>query len=189
MNQESWLDVIRQDGHFILSSGESSNIYYDTYQLLRNPALLIEAAQSIHLPPNIDVLAAVALGAVPLGVTLSIMHSLPLAIVRTPKDHGIGDAVVGADVDGRRVLIVENVVTTGESANRAAMEIRRAGGTVIGMVSLIWRQSADFDGRSVPVKSGNMRRGFSLLRRCVRTGGDSAVESTSMGAAGAANGT
>jgi orotate phosphoribosyltransferase len=67
---------------------------------------------------------------------------------KEPKDHGEGGAFVGGDVSGRRVLLVDDVLTAGTAIREAVRLIRRAGGTVAGVVIALDRRELDAGGRT-----------------------------------------
>lgn len=64
------------------------------------------------------------------------------------KDHGEGGKMVGADVKGKRVLILDDVMTAGTAVRQSIDLIRKEGGTVVGVVMLLDREEVTVDGRS-----------------------------------------
>ena len=95
------------------------------------------------------------LGAVPLVTALSLATGLPTLIVRTekPKDYGTARQIEGTLVAGERVLLVEDVVTTGGAALAAVDVLREAGAEVVGALVVVDREQggpAAFEACGVP---------------------------------------
>jgi orotate phosphoribosyltransferase len=119
-------------GEFILSSGKKSKFYIDIKQASTNPKILKEIAQSMaeHLSGE-NKIAGMELGAVPLAVALSLESDLPYLIIRkAPRGHGTGKLIEGNIAVDDRVLLVEDVTTTGTSLVKAVNTIRNEGGKV-----------------------------------------------------------
>lgn len=119
-------------GLFTLTSGKQSTYYVNVKMATSQPRLLKEIAQ--HLRQKIgsaEALAGVELGAVPILVALSLESGLPYAIIRKgERTHGTGQKIEGVPVSGKRVLLVEDVTTTGKSVLEAVKVLRTAGATV-----------------------------------------------------------
>lgn len=118
------------EGDFVLSSGERSNYYVDKYLFSTEPHLLRDIASELAemLPPDIDRLGGVELGAVPLVVALSLVTGLPYVIARkSAKDYGTGRGIEGEFHPGERVALIEDVVTTGAQSVAAARRLSDAG--------------------------------------------------------------
>ena len=135
------------EGNFVLSSGKRSRFYLDKYLFSTEPGLLRSVASELarHLPPDTRRLAGVELGAVPLAVAASLETGLPYVIVRrTAKDHGTGRAVEGRLSAGERIVLIEDVVTTGSQAVEAAEGLVEAGVEVVAILAVLDRRE---DGR------------------------------------------
>ena len=133
------------EGDFVLSSGNRSPFYVDKYLFSTEPALLrdIAAALAETLPPGVDRLAGVELGAVPLVVATALRTGLPYVIVRkAAKEHGgsAGKAVEGVLRGGERVVLLEDVVSTGAQAVKAARELVGSGAEVVEVVAVLDRR-------------------------------------------------
>jgi orotate phosphoribosyltransferase len=131
------------EGDFVLSSGERSNFYVDKYLFSTEPDLLrdVAAALSERLPEGVERLAGVELGAVPLVVATALATGLPYVIVRkSAKEHGTGRGIEGNLERGERVALIEDVVTTGTQALRAARSLSDAGAEVVTIVSVLDRR-------------------------------------------------
>jgi orotate phosphoribosyltransferase len=131
------------EGDFVLSSGERSNFYVDKYLFSTEPDLLrdVAAALTERLPEGVERLAGVELGAVPLVVATALATGLPYVIVRkSAKEHGTGRGIEGNLERGERVALIEDVVTTGTQALRAARSLSDAGAEVVTIVSVLDRR-------------------------------------------------
>ena len=84
-----------------------------------------------------DVIAGVATGAIAQGAMVADALGLPYIYVRsTPKDHGLENLIEGQLTHGQKVMVIEDLISTGQSSLKAAEAIRMAGGEVIGMVAM-----------------------------------------------------
>jgi orotate phosphoribosyltransferase len=133
------------EGDFVLSSGKRSSFYVDKYLFSTEPDLLRDLADALsgRLPDGVDRLAGVELGAVPLAVATALATDLPYVIVRkSAKEHGssAGRDVEGTLERGERVALIEDVVTTGTQAVRAAENLERAGVDVVTIVAVLDRR-------------------------------------------------
>lgn len=131
------------EGDFVLSSGERSRFYVDKYLFSTEPELLwdLAGALSERTPGSIDRLAGVELGAVPLVVALSLRTGLPYVIVRRGiKEYGTARSVEGRLAEGERLVLVEDVVTTGAQALQAARGLVEAGCEVEKLLAVLDRR-------------------------------------------------
>ena len=132
----------RLTGKFKLRSGQVSEEYFDKYRFESDPRLLRRIALSMLplVPESTEVLAGLELGGVPIVTAMSLESGLAAAFVRkAAKDYGTCQAVEGIDVRGRRVVIIEDVISTGGAVLDATALIRGAGGVVVAVVCAIWR--------------------------------------------------
>ncbi len=116
-------------GTFTLRSGVVSNEYFDKYRFESDPQLLADIAEGCapFVPDGIDALAGLELGGVPLATMISQVSRLPAVFVRKEaKTYGTCRLAEGAEVDGRRLCIIEDVVTSGGAILDAAVELRTA---------------------------------------------------------------
>src|SRR5919204_3666367 len=103
-------------GKFVLRSGQTSTYYIDKYRFTTQPAILRRLADALaaRLPADTQRLAGTVLGAVPLVTAVSLASGVPSLIVRTAaKDYGTARRIEGTLEPGDRVVLVEDVVTTG----------------------------------------------------------------------------
>jgi orotate phosphoribosyltransferase len=127
-------------GEFMLASGATSPYYVDIKTAMTDPTLLAAVAEAIAARAPFEVVAGVAVGGVPLAVAVSLASRRPYAIIRSAaKDHGRADIVIGS-VAGRRVLLVEDVTTSGGSALYGIGELRKAGAEVERVVTVVDRE-------------------------------------------------
>jgi orotate phosphoribosyltransferase len=138
------------EGHFILSSGLRSPRYLQCARVLMDPARAERLARALaaKLPPEIrDQVASVvspAMGGVIIGHELGRALGKPAIFVERPQ--GTFELRRGFRLSpGERVLLVEDVVTTGLSSREAIAAIERAGGKVVGAASLVARSGGKAD--------------------------------------------
>ncbi len=127
---------------FVWASGWNSPIYTDNRRTLSHPEMrsFIKLELS-HLImenfPEVDAVAGVATGAIAQGALVADELNLPYVYVRsTPKDHGLENLIEGDLRPGQKVVVVEDLVSTGKSSLKAVEAIRNAGCEVVGMVAL-----------------------------------------------------
>lgn len=131
-------------GEFTLSSGETSDYYIDKYAFETNPEALDSVGNAItdelrDLP--VEKIGGVALGAVPLAAVASVKSGIPYVIARKEgKDYGTGNLVEGELHEGERVVVIEDVVTTGKSVLEAVQKLRDAGAVVEHVVVVVDRE-------------------------------------------------
>jgi orotate phosphoribosyltransferase len=126
----------RLTGEFTLRSGQVASEYFDKYLFEARPDLLGRVADRMVtlLPADADLLGGLELGGVPLATILSSRTGLPALFVRKQaKDYGTCKLAEGPDFAGRRVVLVEDVVTTG-GAVRDAVRVLRDQGAVVDVV-------------------------------------------------------
>jgi orotate phosphoribosyltransferase len=131
-------------GDFTLRSGAKSHEYFDKYLFEANPELLkhIAIALEPRVPKDVDALAGLEMGGIPIAVMLSQLTSLPALFVRKKaKDYGTCKIAEGGLVSGRRLLIVEDVVTSGGAILDAAKALRAEGALLDKVVCVIDRES------------------------------------------------
>lgn len=146
-------------GDFLLRSGQRSSYYIDKYLFTTRPALLRRIASGLLglTPSGVDRLAAPGFGALQLVTAMSLESGLSTLVVRTDqKDYGTAKRVEGSLDSGMRVLLVEDVVTTGGAALEAVGYLRSAGASVVGAIAVVDREQggeAAFAEREVPFRA------------------------------------
>ncbi|MGQ0796855.1 MAG: orotate phosphoribosyltransferase [Methanobacteriota archaeon] len=129
-------------GTFTLASGKTSSYYVDIKRAITRPDLLRTVADAIApYARDVDRIAGVELGAVPIAAAVSITSAKPYVIVRkASKEHGTKQAYEGELAKGDRVLFVEDVVTTGGTLRGAIERLRHAGAVVEDCVCVVDRE-------------------------------------------------
>ena len=127
---------------YLWASGWKSPIYCDNRKTLSYPdvrALIRDSFVSlikdkIGIP---DVIAGVATGGIGIGALVAEKMNLPFIYVRSAvKGHGMQNRIEGVLLNGQKVVVIEDLVSTGKSSLEAVEAIREAGGEVIGMASI-----------------------------------------------------
>ncbi|MGV8082531.1 MAG: orotate phosphoribosyltransferase [Coriobacteriia bacterium] len=147
LNDEEVLAALKEanalcTGHFVLTSGRHSDRYVQCARVLEDPALTMTLARTAvsRLPEGlaIDLVAAPAVGGIIIG--FAVAETLGVKFVFTEREQGKMVFRRGFAIpEGARVLVVEDVVTTGGSVAEVIELVRAAGGVVVGVVSLIDR--------------------------------------------------
>ena len=138
-------EVARLSGTFTLRSGETSDTYFDKYRFESEPAILADIANEMRelVPVDTDVLCGLELGGVPVVTMLSQVTGIPAAFIRkAPKSYGTCKYAEGPDLEGKRLLIVEDVVSSGGAIIDAVTMMREDGLSVAQAVCVIDRRPA-----------------------------------------------
>jgi orotate phosphoribosyltransferase len=140
-------------GEITLASGRKSDFYFNLKPTMLDPegaALLAELTYETLKDDRLDYIGGLEMGAVPLAgaiAQLSWLNGHPIAaffVRKKPKEHGARLAVEGLakgeNLQGKRIVIVEDVTTTGGSALKAAEAVKDAGGDVVLVLSMVDRE-------------------------------------------------
>jgi orotate phosphoribosyltransferase len=133
-------------GDFTLASGKKSEYYIDIKKASTDPYVLEtiadEMAREVQMRGlEVDKIAGVVLGSIPLAVALSLRTKIPYIMVRREKkDHGTQKMIEGTLGQGEKVLMVEDVVTSAGSVVEAIGIVRAAGGVVDDVLCVVDRQ-------------------------------------------------
>ena len=136
----------RLTGTFTLRSGQVASEYFDKYLFETDPDLLarVAAAMVPLLPEGTDLLGGLEMGGIPIVTVLSAQSRLPALFVRKQaKTYGTNKLAEGPDVAGRRVTLVEDVITTGGAVRDATQALRAAGAVVETVVCAIDRSPGE----------------------------------------------
>ncbi|WP_435156015.1 orotate phosphoribosyltransferase [Haladaptatus sp. DFWS20] len=130
-----------QYGEFELSHGGTSNYYVDKYLFETDPHCLELIAEAFAERLGDTKLAGVALGAVPLVAVTSVETGNPYVIARKQKkEYGTANLVEGRLEEGEEVVVLEDIVTTGQSAVDAVEALRDAGAEVNKILVVVDRE-------------------------------------------------
>jgi len=139
------LEVSEIHGDFVLSSGKGSDVYFDKFRFLADPALLDELAGAVAalVPPEATHLASPEGAATLLLAAVGLRTGLPMAVVRKePKEYGTRSRVEGHAPEGARTALVEDVSTTGHQTLAAAEVLEAAGAKIVAVILAIDRGGA-----------------------------------------------
>ena len=148
MEKEELIQLLKdcnaiQFGRFVLTSGAISNYYVNIKKASSKPKILKKIAEAVkEYTEGYDYLAGMELGAVPIVVAISLLTNIPYVIVRKEKrEHGTSTQIVGDDIKGKRVLVIEDVTTSGSSVVKAVNIIRENKGIVDEVLTVVDRES------------------------------------------------
>ena len=165
-------------GTFVLRSGRTADHYFDKYRFESDPVLLAEIVSALVplVPVGTEGLAGLELGGVPLATMLSSVTGLPAYFVRKePKKYGTEQVCEGGEVAGRRLLIVEDVVTTGGQIVLSAQDLRSEGAVVEHAVCVIDREGG---GSDVTAAEGIALHALFTMRDLEASGPESTMRAT-----------
>lgn len=145
---------------FTWASGWKSPIYCDNRKTLSYPSvrnfIKIELARTVMEQfPDVEAVAGVATGAIAQGALVADQIGLPFAYVRSaPKDHGLENLIEGDLRPGQKVVVIEDLISTGGSSLKAVEALRKHGCEVVGMVAIF---TYDFAVANQRFKDANVR--------------------------------
>jgi orotate phosphoribosyltransferase len=135
-------DCSHLTGSFLLRSGKTSTEYFDKYQFESDPKLLKELAKGLidMIPSGTDYLGALEMGGIPVATALSLETGIPVVFVRkSAKDYGTCKFAEGPAIKGKRLLLIEDVITTGGQVVTSAQDLRSEGAIVEHILCVIDR--------------------------------------------------
>jgi orotate phosphoribosyltransferase len=164
LTSQNQIDVLKKlliqysvrKGTFVLASGKSSNVYVDARLTTMSPdgmlvigSVGMDAITAKGWTP--DAIGGLTMGADP--VTFAISHTSAIqhrpirafSVRKEAKTHGTGNRIEGPFKKGDRVVVIEDVITTGKSALQAIDAIEEAGGIVIGVLAVVDRKDGGHD--------------------------------------------
>ena len=154
--------ILQVDNPFTWASGWNSPIYTDNRKTLSYPDIrsFIKVELTRLILENFkdaEVVAGVATGAIAQGALVADLLGLPYVYIRsTPKDHGLENLIEGNLRPGQKVVVIEDLISTGKSSLKAVEAVRAAGAEVIGVAALFTY--------GIPVAEENFRKaGVKLL--------------------------
>ena len=138
--------LCRLRGEFTLRSGQVSHEYFDKYLFESDPTMLARVGRVMVqlLPGDTELLGGLELGGVPIATMVSYLTGHPALFVRKEaKQYGTCKLAEGPDVEGRRVTLIEDVITTGGAVRDATTALRERGAVVETVVCAIDRSGLD----------------------------------------------
>lgn len=140
--------VAHLKGEFKLRSGKTSNEYFDKYRFEAQPKLLKAIADQMAelIPPGTEILAGLEMGGIPIATAISLTTGIPQVLVRKEaKSYGTCKFAEGLEVKGKRVCIVEDVITTGGQVLISTKDLRSLGAVIEDVVCVIYRGEEGLD--------------------------------------------
>jgi len=134
--------ICRLTGEFTLRSGQQATEYFDKYLFEAQPQLLLRVAREMVdlLPADTELLGGLELGGIPIATMVSSLTGIPGLFVRKQaKTYGTCKLAEGPDVTGRRITLIEDVITTGGAVRDATNALRALGANVETVVCAIDR--------------------------------------------------
>ncbi|MFV3409930.1 orotate phosphoribosyltransferase [Bdellovibrio bacteriovorus] len=135
-------DIAHLTGEFKLRSGQISNEYFDKYRFEAQPTLLREIAKQMVplIPAGTEVLAGLEMGGIPIATALSLETGIPCVFVRKEaKEYGTCKFAEGLEIKGKKVCVIEDVVTTGGQVVLSTADLRSIGAEISTVLCVIHR--------------------------------------------------
>ncbi len=136
--------VSKLTGSFLLRSGVTSDTYFDKYRFEADPVILKEIATQMAglIPAGTEVLAGLEMGGIPIVTLLSQITGIPAAFIRKEaKTYGTCQYAEGAELKGKKVVLIEDVVSSGGAIIDAVKKMRADGITVDKAICVIDRET------------------------------------------------
>ena len=143
LEELSQIDALKF-GDFVLASGAKSKFYLDLRLVPSYPKLFQDITKKLgekSQTMKFDNIAGIPTAGVPFGTTLAVLLQKPLIQIRKePKDHGMGKMIEGISVKGKKVLLVDDLISSGSSKEFALQLLRDAGATVDDLLVIVDRR-------------------------------------------------
>ncbi len=131
-------------GEFLLRSGQKSNEYFDKYLFEARPEMLKQIAKHIikRLPDGFDCFGGLEMGGIPIATMVAHYSNKPCLFIRkNAKEYGTCKYAEGGEIKNKRILIIEDVVTSGGAVLDAVGKLRNDRAIVEKVICVIDRQS------------------------------------------------
>lgn len=131
-------------GEFVGRSGVTLQEYFDKYLFEANPEILDAVCTQMNnlIPQNISVLAGLEMGGIPIATLLSQKSNLPTLFIRKKaKEHGTCKFAEGGEIQNRKIVIIEDVVTSGGQIILSTNDLRKDGADIEHAICVIDRES------------------------------------------------
>jgi orotate phosphoribosyltransferase len=131
-------------GKFQLRSGQVATEYFDKYRFESDPRILQKVVEAMRplVPAGAEVLAGLELGGVPLATALSCVTGIPARFVRkTAKSYGTCEIVEGGDIADKRLVIIEDVITSGGQVLESARKLKDSGAKILAVLCVVDREA------------------------------------------------
>lgn len=142
-------------GTFKLRSGQVSNEYFDKYQFESRPQILREIAKQLVslLPSDTDLLGGLEMGGIPIATAIAFETGHDVVFVRkAAKDYGTCRFAEGPEIKGRKITLIEDVITTGGQVIQSAGDLRGDGAIITDVVGVIDRS----EGKTEKLKAAGL---------------------------------
>lgn len=133
-------------GHFVLTSGRHSDVYFEKFRVLEQPKVLSALCAEIaeHYRDQVDVVAGPTTGGI--IIAFEVARQLSVSAVYVESEQGVKMLRRNARIaPGARVLVVDDVLTTGLSVRETIAVVQREGAQVVGTAAIIDRSNGDLD--------------------------------------------
>ncbi len=135
-------EISHLTGEFKLRSGATSNEYFDKYRFEARPEVLREIAKQLAqlIPHGTEALAGLEMGGIPIATALSLETGLPCVFVRKEaKEYGTCQFAEGFEVKGKKLCVIEDVITTGGQVALSTEDLRKLGAKISHVLCVIHR--------------------------------------------------
>ncbi len=143
-------------GTFKLRSGQTSNEYFDKYQFESRPLVLKEIAKLLApmIPKGTELLGALEMGGIPIATAIAMETGHEVVFIRKqPKDYGTCRFAEGPDIKGKKITLIEDVITTGGQVVISAGDLRADGAIITDVVGVIDRS----EGKSEKIEAAGIK--------------------------------
>lgn len=148
--------LAHRTGTFKLRSGQTSNEYFDKYQFESRPEVLRQIAKHLAkmIPKETELLGALEMGGIPIATAIAMETGHSVVFVRKqPKDYGTCRFAEGPEIQGKKITLIEDVITTGGQVVISATDLRNDGAIITDVVAVIDRS----EGKTEKIQGAGLR--------------------------------